>query len=190
MLTKWLLYGMVIVLLAAPACADSLWTDTAKNRLSDVRARAVGDLLTVIIVQDSSTVTQAQHVTGKSQDVSAGAGAGWFNRFPGFAVKSNRITNGTGAATASTRLDDRITVQVVEVLPNGILRIEGVRHVKLEKDEMSLIFSGLVRQEDVSPDNFVVSTQIADQRLETKGMGPIAEKQRPGLLSRLLAILW
>jgi flagellar L-ring protein FlgH len=78
----------------------------------------------------------------------------------------------------------------VEVLPNGILRIEGVRNVQLEKDVMTLVFSGTVRQEDIAPDNCVYSVQIADQRLEATGVGPIAEKQRPGLLTRLLSWLW
>ena len=188
MLQKLLLLSCILLLL--PAVADSLWTAAAKDRLADTKARTVGDLLTVIIVEESRASTLAAHTTGKGQDVSAGAGGGWFSKFPGFAVKSNRTTNGTGSATASTRLDDRITVRVAEVLPNGILRIEGVRHIKLEKDEMQLVFSGSVRQEDISPDNCVESTQIADQRLESKGNGPIAEKQRPGLLSRLLAFIW
>lgn len=188
MLQKLLLLSCILLLL--PAVADSLWTATARDRLADARARAVGDLLTVYIVEESSALTQAQHTTGKGQDVSAGAGSGWFGRFPGFAVKSNRTTNGSGSAAASTRLDDRITVRVTEVLPNGVLRIEGVRHIKLENDEMELVFRGSVRQEDISPDNCVLSTQIADQRLESKGNGPIAEKQRPGLLSRLLAFIW
>jgi len=188
MLKTILLLSFLLLLL--PVFADSLWTDAAQDRLADTKARSVGDLLTVIIVEESSASTLAQHTTGKAQDASAGAGTGLFSKFPGFAVKSNRTTNGSGSATASTRLDDRITVRVTEVLPNGILCVEGVRNIKLEKDEMQLVFSGTVRQEDITPDNCVESTQIADQRLESKGNGPIAEKQRPGLLSRLLAFIW
>ena len=173
-----------------PVMATSLWNDSAKNRYKDAKARAVGDLLTVIIVQQSSSATEAKHVTDKSLNVNGSGGSGWFSGFTGLGVKTDRSTNGNGAASSSTSLADQLTVRVTEVLPNGNLKIEGTRNIRLEKDEMTLIFSGLVRQDDIAPDNSVISTAVADQRLEAKGTGPIAEKQRPGILSRLLSLLW
>lgn len=191
-MSKLLFWSLAILLfiLSMPSWANSLWCDRTGNQFSDNKARAVGDLLTVVIVQESSATTQAQHATAKSQDANAGAGSGLLKKFPGFGVKADRTTTGSGTSAASTRLTDSITVRVTEVLCNGNLRIEGTRHVKLEKDEMTLVFSGIVRQEDIAPDNSVTSAQIADQCLASKGCGPIAEKQHPGLLSRILSVLW
>lgn len=181
---------VLLVLLAGMVRADSLWTEGTGALYTEHRAHAVGDLLTVIITVDSSTSTAARHNTAKSVDVDAGGGTGWFKGFTGLGVKADRTTNGTGASSNVTSVDDHITVMVIEVLPNGVLRIEGSRLIRLGKDDMSMTFSGLVRPEDVGPDNMIYSVMVADQRLDSKGKGPIGEKQKPGLISRLLSFLW
>lgn len=185
-----LLLVLLLTLALCPVLADSLWTASSTPLYTDTRARAVGDLLTVIIVQQSSANTTSSHNTAKGTNVSSEAGSGWLGSFPGFGVKADRTTTGTGTAATSTQLTDRLTVQVKEVLPNGNLRVEGSRNLQLEKDEMILVFSGIVRQEDIAPDNSISSIQVAELNLDVKGTGPIAEKQRPGLLSRLLSLLW
>ncbi|HEX2951302.1 MAG TPA: flagellar basal body L-ring protein FlgH, partial [Armatimonadota bacterium] len=143
-----------------------------------------------IVAHDSTATTTATHSTSKGTGVNASAGSGLFDVFPGFGVKADQSTSGKGTSTASTRIVDRITVTVMEVLPNGNLRIQGARTIKMEKDEMKLIFSGVVRPNDISYDNSVSSLLVADQRLEEQSSGPIASKRRPGILSRLLDYLW
>ncbi|OPZ82347.1 MAG: Flagellar L-ring protein precursor [bacterium ADurb.Bin429] len=168
----------------------SLWGAGSTSLYFDTTAHAVGDLLTVIVVQDSSTATQARHETNKSLGVKADAGTGFLSGFKGMAVKSERGTNGSGVSSSSTRLLDRLTVTVTELLPSGNLRVVGSRSITLEKDTFTLTFSGVVRVEDICPDNTVSSINIAEQCLVAKGNGPIAEKQRPGWFSRLLALLF
>lgn len=187
---KSLMSCLILLGLGAVVSAASLWTVNSAPLYQDTRARAVGDLLTVIIVQQSSATTSATHATAKGTNVSSDAGTGWFSGFTGLGVKADRSTAGSGSAASSTQLTDRLTVQVVEVMPNGNLRVQGTRSIQLEKDEMTLTFSGIVRQEDIAPDNSITSIQVADQQVDATGNGPIAEKQRPGLLSRLLAFLW
>lgn len=190
MTTLPILLMTLLALSLLPSRAASLWNDNARSRIADTRARAVGDLLTVIVEQSSVSATTAKHSTDKGINVNGGAGSGWLKGFTGLGVKTDRTTSGTGTAAASTSFIDRITVRVVEVMPNGCLRVEGTRAIRLERDEMTLIFRGIVRQEDITPDNTVSSIVVADQRLESKGNGPIAEKQRPGLISKLLSLLW
>ncbi len=72
----------------------------------------------------------------------------------------------------------------------GNLRIEATRSLKLNRDELTLTLTGLVRPDDITPDNTVASTHIADVQIAWTGRGPIPEKQRPGLLSALLSLLW
>jgi flagellar L-ring protein precursor FlgH len=79
---------------------------------------------------------------------------------------------------------------VTEVTPEGRLRVEAVRDVKLNREELTLTVSGLVRPDDIASDNTVLSTQIADCRIAWTGRGPIPDKQRPGLISALLSLLW
>ena len=170
--------------------ADSLWNDTSRSLYSDPKARVVGDLLTVIINTNSAVSSQAQHVTSKNMSVDASAGTGLLKFFPAMGAKAGRDTNGSGSLSASTQFLDQLTVVVKETLPNGNLRVEGQRTLTLEKDETIITFSGIVRPQDVAPDNTVLSSSIAEQHLTTKGHGPIAEKQRPGWLSRFLSWLW
>jgi flagellar L-ring protein precursor FlgH len=189
-LATYLLTGLLIFQLAAAAGATSLWTDDSQSMCRDTRARAVGDLLTVVITQQSIASTSAKHATSKGIDVSAEAGSGWFSRFSGLGTNGSRTTNGSGSSVADTRFLDRMTVTITEVLPNGILRIQGSRCMKMEQDELLLNFSGTIRPEDIQPDNTVSSTAVADLFIEAKGNGPIAEKQRTGIIGTLLSILW
>jgi flagellar L-ring protein precursor FlgH len=176
---------------AMPAeLTGSLWSGHSRSLILDTTARAVGDLLTVIVEQQSVASTTAKHETSKSMGVNAGKGTGWLDGFRGMGAKADRTTNGSGASTASTRLLDHLTVTVVAVLPNGNLRIAGSRTVTLEKDTVILSFSGVVRPEDITLDNTLSSISVADQCLVASGVGPIAEKQRPGWFSRLLAVLF
>jgi flagellar L-ring protein FlgH len=188
--TRMLITGVVAAALPWPGVAVSLWTADCASLLTDQRARAVGDLLTVIIVQQSSSSTTAKHATGKNLTVNAAAGSGWFSGFPGLGIKADRSTTGSGSSVASSSFSDTLTVKVVEVLPNGVLKIEGVRTIQMEKDRMELRFTGVVRSQDVAPDNTVPSVLVAEQRLDITGAGPISEKQKPGLISRLLSLLW
>lgn len=119
-----------------------------------------------------------------------GPGGGILGFFPDLSVSADRTTSGSGATTETTSLLDRISGVVTAITPEGDLKIQAARRVKLQRDELVLTITGLVRADDVGPDNTVVSAQIADCRMEWSGRGPIPGKQRPGLLSALLALLW
>lgn len=181
---------LLLLLCALLGHADSLWNDTSRSLYSDPKARVVGDLLTVYINTNATVSSQAQHVTSKNQSVSATAGTGLMRFFPAMGMKAGRDTNGSGSTSSSTQLLDQVTVIVKEVLPNGNLRVEGERTVKIEKDVSIVTFSGIVRPQDIAPDNTILSSAVAEQTLVTKGTGPIAEKQRPGWLNRFLSWLW
>jgi len=151
---------------------------------------APGDVVTIVVVQQSTTSHQAAHETGKQFSASGGPGGGILDFFPELSISTERSTAGAGKTSESTRLTDRITGVIVERTPEGNLRLEARRSVKLNRDKLTLVLSGLVRPDDISPDNTVSSTQLAELQVEWSGRGPIPEKQRPGLLSALLSLLW
>ena len=170
--------------------ADSLWKDGCASPISDRRASRAGDIVTILVAERSVASHQASHDTDKKMEVSGGPGAGILTFFPELSATTERSTSGKGATTQSTRLVDRISGVITEVTPEGTLRVEAVREVKLNREELRLKLTGLVRPDDIARDNTVLSTQIADCRIASTGRGPIPEKQRPGLISALLSLLW
>ena len=175
---------------AAPAATGSLWSASSRALTSDRRAAQVGDVITILVVERSTASHQAAHETDKKLDAKGGPGGGILNLFPELSANAERSTSGSGSTTQSTSLVDRVSGVVIGVNAQGNLQIQAARRVRLNKDEVVLTVSGLVRPDDVSPDNTVLSTQVADCRIESSGHGPIGEKQRPGLISSLLRWLW
>jgi len=175
---------------AGPCPAESLWKPGSHSLIADRRAAAPGDIVTILIVQRSTTSHKATHKADKNLDVSGGPGLGLLQFFPILSVETERSTSGTGTTTQATSLVDRLSGVVVGVTPEGNLQVEASRHLKLNADELTLTLTGLVRPDDVSPENTVLSTQIADCQMQWSGSGPIPGKQRPGLISALLSLLW
>ena len=172
-----------------PVATGSLWNTAGISLYTDTTSRKVGDLLTVIITQQSTSSTSSNHSTAKDMAVSATPGTGILSGFPGLGVGGSQSSDGTGASSISTSVVDQLSVTVTAILPNGNLQVEGTRSIKMGKDDTSVIFRGVVRQKDIQADNSVSSVLVADQVLEMKGTGPISEKTHPGLLARLFAFI-
>ena len=79
---------------------------------------------------------------------------------------------------------------IAEVLPGGVLQVQGAREIRANDETQYMVISGLVRAQDVASDNSVESTQLADSKVEYYGKGQLADKQRQGWLSRLLDNIW
>lgn len=179
-----------ICYIASMGCAASLWTTDSQPLIGDRRASRVGDIVTVVIVERSSASHKASHEADKSLEVSGDPGLGLLGFFPRLGLATERETSGAGGTTQTTQLVDRVSGLVSEVTAAGMLRVEAERQVRLNSDEVRVSVSGLVRPDDVRPDNTVLSTCLAECRIEWSGRGPIPGKQKPGLLSALLSLLW
>ena len=186
----WLWIACVIAGTSAGGLGDSLWTARSVCLISDRRASNVGDVVTILVAERSVASHQASHDTDKKLEVGGGPGGGMLTFFPELSVSTERGTSGKGSTTQATQMVDRISGVVTGVTSEGTLRVEAVREVKLNREELTLTVSGLVRPDDIGPDNTVLSTQIADCRIAWTGRGPIPDKQRPGLISALLSLLW
>jgi flagellar L-ring protein precursor FlgH len=79
---------------------------------------------------------------------------------------------------------------VAEVLPSGLLRIEGEKIISVNNEEQVMVISGLVRPRDITSDNEVLSTKIAQMRIDYYGKGTVGEAQYGGWLGRVLRIIW
>jgi len=171
----------------------------------DRRAKRVGDVITVILSESTSSSKSASTDIDKA---SSGAlpSPNLFGTTTRFGIptvgssntgtlenswNSDRSFGGDASSDQSNSLSGRITVTVSQLLPNGLLHIKGEKWLTLSRGEEYIRISGLIRQEDISPDNTVTSTQIADARIAYSGTGALADANRMGWLSRFFnSPLW
>lgn len=97
---------------------------------------------------------------------------------------------GEGNTNRQSELTARMSAVVVEVLPSGLLRIEGEKILAVNNEEQVMVVSGLVRQRDISSDNEVNSSKIAQMRIDYYGKGTVGEAQYGGWFARTMRILW
>jgi len=156
---------------------------------TDKRAHRVGDILTVLITEESSASRTAKTYTQKKDEVAtSGGGTGILDFFPLFSagVDYKNRHDGVGRTSRQGRLWATITTKVVEILPNGELRIEGKKTVQVNQDKEEITLKGLVRPEDIGPDNTILSIYVADAQIGYKGKGAIDAGQKKGIILRIL----
>lgn len=153
----------------------------------DRRARNRGDLLTILLVERM----QAEKSTGQqgsrsSERELALPDVNPINLIPNelFGGGSSSSFSGNGSARQANRLSGEFTVTVADVLPNGALLVAGERRLHLTRGEEQVQLTGIVRPEDIGPDNRILSTRVADARLRYSGTGEVAAQSRQGWLSR------
>jgi flagellar L-ring protein precursor FlgH len=181
--------------LAAPAAAPrpatgSLYSKVAyRPAFEDVRARAVGDTVTILITERVTASQVSSSTANRTSSMAAGISAAPI--FPASELaklnvgtsSSNDFTGKGGTESANT-FSGTITTTVVEVLPNGHLVIAGDKQIGVNQNVDVLRFSGTVDPRVVQPGSLVNSTQVANARIESKGRGAQGEAQTVGLLSR------
>ena len=150
------------------------------------RARKVGDPLSIVLVER----TTASKSASSKLDSSGGFGitpptAGPLSFDPGMAkLGGNRNFTGQGATDQANALTGEISVTVAEVYPNGTMLVQGQKRVTLNRGDEFIQIKGIVRVADISPDNRVASTRVADARISYTGKGDVARASRQGWLSR------
>lgn len=182
--------SLLLALLAfPPACgAQSLFQEAEFRSLTaDIRAYRAGDTLTVLIVESSSASSTANTTTEKR--ASLGITAGLTNRTEKANVGINEDFAGKGQIQRSGRLLAQITVRVTEVAPNGDLVVAGQQLIEVNEEKQEIKLEGRVRAVDVSESNTVLSTRLAEAKILYVGDGLLGEKQRPGILTRILSWL-
>lgn len=167
--------------------ADSLWTDQSVSLYgSKPRFFQAGDIITVLIVEQAQATQRAESSSDEKNSVNAGPGTGILSKiFPeNIGADWGASSQGKGSTTRGGSLQAKISVEVVGVNPNGVLVIEGQQIIKVNNEEQVLKISGMVRAEDVSNDNVVLSSNIANAVIEYQGNGNINNAQKPGILTR------
>jgi len=178
---------------AGPASNGSLYQESAPlNLFSDRKAGRLGDILTVVLSEKTVSKKSSNVEISKESDVSIpGTSASVLGNpvhFKGLGLNTNlsaeREFNGEAGAAQSNNLIGDVAVSVVDVWPNGTLVVRGEKWLTLNQGDEVIRISGLVRPEDVRPDNTVLSTKVANARITYTGTGTLADAQSMGWLNR------
>ena len=182
------------LLLAPTALAQSLWADavegTSYGVFADRKAHNVGDTLTIVISEKTTTTQTKSRKNGKSASTTLNAGTGIFDFLTSASAGSSDSWKADGSAKDSSNFSGNIAVTVVEVQPNGNMVVEGTQSIWQNKDEHKITLRGIVRRDDVTYENTVPSTKVADATVRFDGKGPLNAKQRQGILTQILNILF
>lgn len=181
---------------AREARGGSLWGASAggseRSMFADARATSRGDIVTIVVGESASMTTSVQLTTAKESSISNDFSRILFNEIlrrdgehPSTDIRIGPNTHdGGGSSDASRMLSTRISVQVVDVLPNGNLVLEGVRVISYANETYFMLTQGICRTRDIGPDNTIHSSEIADARIEVIAEGVLTDAQKQGWLSR------
>jgi flagellar L-ring protein precursor FlgH len=173
------------------------------NLYGDSRAKKVGDIVLVRIVETSRGAKEANTKTERESSVSGGVSnlfglETWLadknSRFsPSLTELRAKLTNdfeGKAKTDRKSNMVATISARVVDITTDGNLNIRGYQEVKVNNETQHIILAGIIRPQDVAQDNSVLSTHLADARIEYSGQGALGDKQQPGWLARALDSVW
>ncbi|MBK0055774.1 flagellar basal body L-ring protein FlgH [Stenotrophomonas sp. S39] len=176
---------------AAPTAGAIYAAGPTLQLYSDRRARDVGDLLTITLLENTTATTSANTATNKESNLSIGTPSifGAPVTLGGKDVLSatasgKRDFTGKGNSAQSNRLQGSVTVTVVQRLPNGNLVVQGQKNLRLNQGDELVQVQGIVRPGDIAPDNSIPSSRVAEARIVYGGRGPVAQSNAMGWLSR------
>ncbi len=178
---------VVIFIMSSFGYAGSLWPKDKKDSLfSDNKAKNIGDIVTILITENSSTSQSVSRKIGKKGSIQGGAGTGVLDFIPVWGLNTSTTLKGGGSVTNNEVITAKITAKIVGILPNGNLKIEGIRKVVINNDSLEIIITGVIRPQDISSDNTVLSTYISDAQISYRGTGSLTNAQKEGILSQIL----
>ncbi len=167
------------------------WDYKNMSTISDVRARAVGDILTVIVEETKETSKNTQSKSSRSSGVDAGIQSLFYppsatsllqkkGQLPALKLNSSSQFEGGGNITSSERIAYRISVRVVDVLPNRHFLVEGTQVTSFGGETQEAILKGVVREQDITPANSVFSYNLSDVTIRFASKGPITATRKKG----------
>jgi flagellar L-ring protein precursor FlgH len=182
----------------------SLWNETAAVQLLGLEgnARQVGDLITVKIMEEVDTKVDSETQTGRGSTTSLGVGAmlgletSILRANPNMGesisidLSGERRFSGSGSTARGSAVSATITCEVIQVLANGNLKIWGWKEVRVNRETQYVVLQGIVRPRDIQMDNTVTSDLVAQAQIEITGRGVIADREGPGIGTRILDKVW
>ena len=168
--------------------AESLWG--RRSVFADRKASQVGDILTIVINESSNTSQSLSNSNSKEGKNTLAAGTGVFSFLAAATASGSDSFKANGSANNTNSASGNVTVTVVEVRDNGNMVVEGTQSIWNNKNEHKITVRGVVRPDDISYNNTILSNKVADATLRFDGKGPLNAKQRQGILTQIFNILF
>lgn len=176
----------------AKPVAGGLYRGNGSALMYDKRAFQVGDILTVVLNEQTQSSKSAGTSFGKESSASVGVPNVFgrtFDRVSG-SFEAERDFSGSSRSSQQNSLAGAIAVTVHQVLPNGVLLVRGEKSLRLNQGDEYIRLSGLVRPEDINRYNQVSSQSIADARISYAGKGVLSDANSAGWLTRFFTSPW
>lgn len=178
------------------ASAESLWkAGSSRSLVADSKASSVGDILTIVVQESNSASKDNKTKTSKSSSLDANINTFLYppstygaltkgGSLPALSYSSANSHDGGGQIKNSETITARIAVKVVDVLPNKTLIVEGRKRTGFSGENQEVILRGVVRSEDVTSANTVMSYNVADASIKFESTGTVSDSQKKGWFSR------
>lgn len=192
---------MILMVLSITCQAGSIWakrSPSSKSTYADDKAIQVGDVLTIIISEIHKVDNKVKAIQSKSttDSLTFDGNANYIEHVipslpsVGVETESSRSLDGKSDYKDERKIEDRITVIVEDIHPNGNLVVVGTRMRDLSGDKQTIQVSGIVRPSDISYDNTIRSEQVANFQLVALSEGPTKDFNRPGWFGKFLGWVW
>ena len=189
----WIALVALPVVLQLPVHAQSIWRDDAVRPMyADKRGVNLGDILTIVVQENTTATKNNETKTEKSSSLTAQITSfffpGWLSAkgsMPAVQYSADAKHDGSGAINNSEAIVAHVAVKVMDILPNHNLVIEGKRETSFAGEKQTITLHGVVRPEDVGSDNTVLSYNVADATISIAGKGTVSDTQRKGWFTQI-----
>jgi flagellar L-ring protein precursor FlgH len=172
-------------------------TNYVNNIYSDSKAHRVGDIISVILSESTqaqkNAKTELKKANSASLDPIIGLGGNpvtFKDDGIQFGLNQDSDFKGDSKTNQSNSLSGNISVHVLRVLPNGNLMIRGEKWMTINNGDEYIRLTGIIRAKDISSANTILSSKVANARIQYSGTGTFAEVQEQGWLSRFFNSSW
>ena len=172
----------------------SLWAGNGyrSNLFRDAKARYINDVVTIMVSETTQASASADAKNSKATSAEAGfehlfGAEKLIHELPTMVSgKGSSSFEGAGSTNRATTLQTSLTARVIDVLPNGYLVVEGMREVRVNNENQNVYLTGIVRPDDISANNIILSTSVAQMSVRLQGKGIASQPIKPGWLFRIL----
>jgi flagellar L-ring protein precursor FlgH len=179
-----------LIFSASELKAESLWREAEEEAngqsiFSETKGHKIGDIITILIIENSTAVQKATTQNKKSSNLGVKAGTGPLSFIPNISSGASGDFSGDGTTSRSGNISAKISARVTKIFPNGNLAIEGKRSIRINDEVQDITITGIARTLDISSENTILSTFLADAQIKYKGNGVVGTVNRPGVIKRV-----
>ena len=179
---------MLCLLLAGAAEGKTPLVDfeTGESLVSNIKARKVGDLITIIITERASANAASRTKANNKSETRGGPALGWLDFIKPWDMTVENKYLGDGDTQRNGSLRAEISARIVEIQENGDFRLEGTRMVNINGEKQLIEITGFCRGRDIGADNTILSTYISEAQIAYNGSGVVNDTAQPGVVTRVL----